>query len=66
MRLEFGLRCCQEATQRMMRDLSFLFSSGRYAMIIIIIKSNQKAFIVSITVIKIHSNHGNIRHNRNK
>ena len=41
MRLEFGLRCCQEATQRMMRDLSFLFSSGRYAMIIIIIKSNQ-------------------------
>ena len=30
------------------------------------IKSNQKAFIVSSTVIKIHSNHGNIRHNRNK
>ena len=27
---------------------------------------NQKAFIVSSTVIKIHSNHGNIRHNRNK
>ena len=32
-------------------------------------KSNQiksKAFIVPSTVIKIHSNHGNIRHNRNK
>ena len=27
---------------------------------------NQKAFIVSSTVIKIHSNYGNIRHNRNK
>jgi len=27
---------------------------------------NQKAFIVSSTVIKTHSNHGNIRHHRNK
>ena len=29
------------------------------------IKSNQKALIVSSTVIKIHNNHGNIRHSRN-